>query len=199
MASFVRLFPCRAFAPISLVATQSKKSPFFLPRSYLNGMYHLLFARRSMSTVFDSTTLPPPSKVTPSSANSIKKPAYQKQLFTLDEKDIEESFSRGSGPGGQSVNKTQNKVRLVHTPTSISVYCHEARDLSTNKRLARRLLRDKVELHLYGDQSKISQRFDKLRERKHRASRRSKKKYHPLDKDGTLFLSTDLIDFEEKR
>lgn len=30
--------------------------------------------------------------------------------FTIDEKDIEESFTRGSGPGGQSVNKTQNKV-----------------------------------------------------------------------------------------
>lgn len=110
-------------------------------------------------------------------------------VFKIDDKDIEESFSRGSGPGGQSVNKTQNKVRLVHKPTNISVYCHEARDLSTNRRIARRLLQEKVELHLFGKESKVAKRIDKLRERKLRAYRRAHKKYHPAD--GKIIVSEE--------
>ena len=34
------------------------------------------------------------------------------------ETDVEEKFSRGSGPGGQSVNKSRNKVQLLHVSTS---------------------------------------------------------------------------------
>jgi len=77
-----------------------------------------------------------------------------------------------------TIHFTLKKVRLIHIPTNISVYCHEARDLSTNRKIARRLLREKVELHLFGSQSKIAQRIEKLQERKKRANRRSQKKYH---------------------
>ena len=41
--------------------------------------------------------------------------------FQLNENDIEESFIKGSGPGGQSVNKTSNCVQLKHLPTGIVV------------------------------------------------------------------------------
>ena len=39
----------------------------------------------------------------------------------LDEDELEEMFVRGSGPGGQAVNKTSNCVVLKHTPTGIVV------------------------------------------------------------------------------
>ena len=40
---------------------------------------------------------------------------------TLNEEELEERFVRGSGPGGQSVNKTSNNVILKHLPTGIVV------------------------------------------------------------------------------
>ena len=48
-----------------------------------------------------------------------------RKKFTINEDDIEESFARGAGPGGQKINKSMNKVRLVHIPTGIRVECQE--------------------------------------------------------------------------
>uniref|UniRef100_A0A1I8F953 RF_PROK_I domain-containing protein n=1 Tax=Macrostomum lignano TaxID=282301 RepID=A0A1I8F953_9PLAT len=47
------------------------------------------------------------------SASSMKRPNYP----ALDESAIREQFVSGSGPGGQKINKTQNKVVLTHLPT----------------------------------------------------------------------------------
>ena len=49
----------------------------------------------------------------------ISKKEYQ--FPELNEKDLKESFTLGSGPGGQSVQTTSNCVRLTHLPTGISV------------------------------------------------------------------------------
>ena len=84
----------------------------------------------------------------------------------LDEKDIKETFCRGGGPGGQSVNKSMNKVRLTHIPTGISVACHEQRDLTTNRSLARKLLRERLDLQFNGKESKLAQRAQKAIKRK---------------------------------
>jgi hypothetical protein len=46
-------------------------------------------------------------------------------LFKDDE--LEENFVRGSGPGGQSINKSRNRVQLTHLPTGISVSCQDFR------------------------------------------------------------------------
>lgn len=71
----------------------------------------------------------------------------------LQEADLEESFVRGSGPGGQSVAKTNNKVVLTHKPTGIVVQCHISRSLFENRREARKLLVSKLDQLYNGDQS----------------------------------------------
>lgn len=59
--------------------------------------------------------------------------------------DLEETFVRGRGNGGQKINKTSSTVRLRHVPTGIEVICQEQRQLSQNRYQARVLLCDKLE------------------------------------------------------
>ncbi len=49
------------------------------------------------------------------------------QKLGVDNKEIEESFVRSSGPGGQNVNKVSTCVLLVHRSTGLSVKCQKAR------------------------------------------------------------------------
>lgn len=64
--------------------------------------------------------------------------------------DLEEKFVRGSGKGGQKVNKTNNCVCLTHLPSGIVVKCHREREREINRFLARRALCDELEHRLYG-------------------------------------------------
>ena len=52
----------------------------------------------------------------------------------------------GSGPGGQSINKTNNNVQLLHKPTGIQVKCQETRSLQQNRKIARKILLEKVRI-----------------------------------------------------
>lgn len=58
--------------------------------------------------------------------------------------DLEESFMRGSGAGGQHRNKTDSAVRLRHLPTGIEVRCEAERSQSRNRELAMSELRARV-------------------------------------------------------
>jgi protein subunit release factor B len=63
-------------------------------------------------------------------------------IQTLNEAELEETFERSSGPGGQNVNKVSTKVTLRHLPTGLSVTVQDSRSQAKNRELAReRLLR----------------------------------------------------------
>lgn len=61
--------------------------------------------------------------------------------------DVEERFVRGSGPGGQKINKTSSTVWLRHRPTGIEVRCQRERSQAANREFAWVELCAKLEEH----------------------------------------------------
>src|SRR5215212_4895435 len=67
------------------------------------------------------------------------------QKLGVREADLEEKFTRSSGPGGQNVNKIASAVTVQHRPTGISVTAQDSRSQMQNRKLARERLLDTIE------------------------------------------------------
>jgi len=67
-----------------------------------------------------------------------------RRLAILDA-DLDETFARSSGPGGQNVNKVATAVTLRHRPSGISVTVQDSRSQATNRKLARERLVHAIE------------------------------------------------------
>src|SRR5580658_10938047 len=90
------------------------------------------------------------------------------------ESDIEESFVKSGGHGGQNVNKLATCVMLVHRPTGLQVKCQDTRQQGLNRFIARRLLLDKIEKQRTGKVLAEQARIEKLRRQKRGRSRGAK-------------------------
>jgi len=112
----------------------------------------------------------------PRNYSALKKAHQQRTPPELKESDLEESFVRGSGPGGQSINKTSNNVQLLHKPSGIRVSCQITRSLETNRKLARRILFEKLDKIENPGLSKGDLMRAKQNERERRRRKKAKKK-----------------------
>ena len=104
----------------------------------------------------------------------------QKQLRVRMEKlavveaDLEEQFVRGSGKGGQKINKTSSCVVLAHKPSGILIKCQKERSQAMNRYFARRELCDRLEERDKTIRSEREQKREKVRRSKRTKSRRQK-------------------------
>ncbi|KAK7054948.1 hypothetical protein VNI00_003411 [Paramarasmius palmivorus] len=143
----------------------------------------------------DSIKSPPPMESSRSSRKrdktaelvaQLENPIPALRIPELKEEDIEESFVRGSGPGGQSVNKTENNVQLLHKPTGIRVSCQETRSLSQNRELARKRLLQKLDqMHNPGlskEEMKRAKQQERERQRRKKAKKKERESVKPLEK-----------------
>lgn len=94
----------------------------------------------------------------------------------LRESDLIEEFVRGSGHGGQKINKTSMVVYLKHLPSGLEVRCQESRSQALNRFFARRLLVEKLEARVQGEKSARQQQVEKIRRQKRKRSKRAKEK-----------------------
>ena len=93
----------------------------------------------------------------------------------LAETEIEESYFRASGPGGQKVNKTASGVALLHRPTGVRVRCQRERSQGINRFIARRLLVEELEARVHG-KTRHDVKAAQLHEEKERRRLGSRKK-----------------------
>ena len=107
---------------------------------------------------------------------SDKLAALEQRLAALGiaEADLLEKFVRGSGAGGQKINKTSNCVFLKHLPTGVCIKCQMDRSREMNRFLARRELCEQLEAIREGRAVAKTQAIEKMRRTNRPRSRNSK-------------------------
>lgn len=126
--------------------------------------------KESMSTTEDSIIEHASTTILQSSKK------LEEESFTLNEDEIEEKFIRGSGPGGQKINKTSSCVELKHIKTGIVVKCQETRSQDQNRKIARSRLLEKLKQMFTPSLSEINKKKEKQKKRKSETERRRKLK-----------------------
>ena len=107
-----------------------------------------------------------------------KREALKRRMVSLGilEDDLIERFIRGTGHGGQKINKTSSCVYLQHQPSGIEIKCQAQRSREMNRFLARREICDRIEEIEKGRRSKRQQQIEKIRRQKRRRSRRQRQR-----------------------
>ena len=107
-----------------------------------------------------------------------KMEALEKKMEALGirKEDILEKFIKSSGRGGQKINKTASAVFMRHEKTGISVKFGKHRSQHLNRFFALRILVEKIQAKLSGEDDKEIEKIEKIRKQKLRRKRKTQQK-----------------------
>ncbi len=71
-------------------------------------------------------------------------PKFEKMEFEIPETDLDMSFAKSGGKGGQNVNKRETAVRITHIPTGLTAHATAERSQEANREEALRMVSAKV-------------------------------------------------------
>lgn len=108
--------------------------------------------------------------VSPTKIESLRKRIEQLHIQL---NDIEETFTKGSGKGGQKINKTSSTVCLKYAPLNLIVKMSKDRSQSLNRFLALRELVDQIEMKISPQTSDRLREWEKIRKQKNKSKNRS--------------------------
>jgi protein subunit release factor B len=91
------------------------------------------------------------------------------QRLGIRDADLEETFARSSGPGGQNVNKVATAVTLRHGLSGISVTVQDSRSQAINRKLARERLLEAIECAR--EQQRVAEVAKRQKERRRKSPR----------------------------
>jgi protein subunit release factor B len=139
-------------------------------------------AFRIINTHFLIRVTPHPFTRAFSTCRGLREKALPPRIV-IPETDLEESFLKGSGPGGQKINKTSSAVQLKHVPTGVVVKCQETRSRDQNRKIARRILADRLDVMENGPQSRTALKHERKSKKKASATKKSRRKYRKLEEE----------------
>ena len=93
----------------------------------------------------------------------------------VNEGDLVERFIRGSGPGGQKINKTSSCVQIKHLVSGIEIKCQKSRSLMANRITARSMICSIIDEKEEKKRNSRRAEREKERRRNRQPSRRQKR------------------------